>query len=75
MRTGVVPGGVVYPVLFSLYGNGVSTPSSHVELAMYADDTVLVATFRSPALLISYMETYLSTFEHWLRDWRIVINV
>jgi hypothetical protein len=75
MRTGVVPGGVVYPVLISLYGKGVSTPSSHVELVMYADDTALVATFRSPALLISYMETYLSTFEHWLRDWRIVINV
>jgi hypothetical protein len=34
----------------------------------YADDTALVATSRSPSLLVGYLERR-------LRDWRIVINV
>jgi hypothetical protein len=31
-------GGLVSPVLFSLYVKGMSTPSRHVDLALYADD-------------------------------------
>jgi hypothetical protein len=46
-----------------------------VELAQYADDTALVATSRSPPLLVGYLEAYLGRLEHWLRDWRIAINV
>jgi hypothetical protein len=34
------------------------TPSHHVELALYADDTTNIATFRK-ALLVSYLESYL----------------
>jgi hypothetical protein len=52
-----------------------SAPSRHVELALYADDTALIATSRSPLLLVSYLETYLNRLEPWLRDWRIAINV
>jgi hypothetical protein len=51
------------------------TPSRHVELALYADDTALLATSRSPLLFIKYLETYLNGLELWLRDWRIAINV
>jgi hypothetical protein len=39
----------------------------HVDLALHADD--------SPSLLFSLLETYLSRLEHWLRDWKIAINV
>jgi hypothetical protein len=74
MRAGVVQGGLVSPVLFSLYVNDISTPSRHVELAQYADDTALVATSRSPSLLVGYLEVYLDRLERWLRDWRIAIN-
>jgi hypothetical protein len=49
MRAGVVQGGLVSPVLFSMYVNGIPTPSCGVELAQYADDTAVVATFRSPS--------------------------
>jgi hypothetical protein len=42
---------------------------------MYADDTAIIATSRSPALLVSYLEAYLSDLERWLRIWRIAINV
>jgi hypothetical protein len=34
-----------------------------------------VATSRIPSPLVNYLETYLCRLEHWLRDWRIYINV
>ena len=75
MRAGVAQGGLISPVLFSLYVNDMPVPSRHVELALYADDTAIIATSRSPALLVSYLEAYLSDLERWLRVWRIAINV
>jgi hypothetical protein len=62
-------------VLFSLYVNDIPTPSRHVDLAQYEDDTALVAASRSPSLLVGYLEAYLGRLERWLRDWRIAINV
>ena len=49
--------------------------SRHVELALYADDTAIIATSRKPVLLVSYLEANLSGLERWLREWRIAINV
>jgi hypothetical protein len=62
-------------MLFSLYVNDMPTPSRHVELAQYADDTALAATPRSSSLLVGYLEAYLGRLEQWLRDWRITVNV
>jgi hypothetical protein len=50
-------------------------PSRHLELALYADYTAIIAMSRSPTLLVSYLEAYLSDLERWLRVWRIAINV
>jgi hypothetical protein len=75
MRAGVAPGGIISPVLFSLYVNDMSIPSHQVELALYADDTAVMATSRKPELLVSYLESYLSDLERWLNEWRIAINV
>jgi hypothetical protein len=72
MRAGVAQGGFVSPLLFSLYVNDIPVPSRHV---VYADDTALIATSRSPLLLVSYLETYLNRLELWLRNCRIAINV
>jgi hypothetical protein len=71
MRAAVAQGGLVSPVLFSLYVNDTPTPSRHVELAQYADDTAVVATYSSPSLLVGYLEAYLGRLERWLRDWRL----
>ena len=38
-----------------------------------ADDTAITATSRKPALLVSYLESYLSDLERWLREWKIAI--
>jgi hypothetical protein len=64
MRSGVAQGELVSPVLFRLYVNDVPTPSLHIELAHYADDTALVVTSRSLSLLINYLEAYLCRLEH-----------
>jgi hypothetical protein len=63
MRAGVAQGGIISPVLFSLYVNDMSSPSHHVELALYTDNTAVIATSCQTALLVKYLETYLSNME------------
>ena len=75
MRAEVAQGGIISPVLFSLYVNDMPSPSRHVDLALYAEDTAAIATSCQPALLVTYLETYFSDLERWLSEWRIVINV
>jgi hypothetical protein len=75
MRAGVAQGALISPVLFSLYVNDTPSPSHHVELALYADDTAVIATFHKPTLLVSYLESYLNNLQRWLSERRIAINV
>jgi len=39
------------------------SPSRHVELFLFPDDTTVVATSRQPLLFVKYLETYLSDLE------------
>jgi hypothetical protein len=39
------------------------------------DDTAVIAPSRQPALLVRYLETYISDLERWLSEWRFAINV
>jgi len=75
MKAGLAQGGLISLVLFSLYVNDMPLPSHHVELALYADDTAIIATYRKPTLPVSYLESYLNDLQPWLIEWRIVINV
>ena len=68
MRAGVAQVGLISLVLFSLYVNHMPKPSHHVELAIYADVTALIATSRILKLLVSYLGRRLT-------EWRIAINV
>jgi hypothetical protein len=52
-----------------------ASPSRHVELALYADDTAIIATSRKPTVLVSYLEPYLNDLQRWLSESGIVINV
>jgi hypothetical protein len=74
MRAGVAQGGLVSSILFSLCVD-IPAQSHHVELALYADDTTIIATSRKPVLLVSYKKSYLGYLEWWLREWRIAMNV
>ena len=51
------------------------SPSHHVELAFYADDTAIIATSRKPTLLVSYLKSYVSDLQQWLSEWRFAINL
>ena len=46
-----------------------------VELALYADDTAIIAMSLQTSLIVKYLESYLRDLERWLREWRIAINV
>jgi len=52
-----------------------SSPSHHVELALYAKDRAIIATSRRSALLVSYLESYLNELQPWFSEWRIAFNV
>ena len=56
MQAGVAQGGLISPVLFSLYVN-MPPPLHHIELALYMDDTAIIAMSRKPSLLVSYLES------------------
>jgi hypothetical protein len=77
MRAEVAQDGLMSLVLFSLYANDMPSPSpsQHVELALYADDTAIIATSRKPTLLVSYLESYLNDLQRWLTERRNAINV
>jgi len=75
MRAGVAQGGLISPVLFSLYVNDMPSSSHRVELALYADDTAVVATSRKPTLLVRHLESYFKNLQRWLSEWRIAISV
>jgi hypothetical protein len=49
------------------------TPSRHFELALYTDDTAIMATSNKPAQLVSYLESYLTDLEQEVKEWRIPI--
>jgi hypothetical protein len=57
MRAGVAQGGLISPVLYSLYVNDMPRPSHHVEKAIYANDTAIIATPRTSALLVSFLKS------------------
>jgi hypothetical protein len=68
-------GGLISTVLFSLYVNDLPTPSHHVKLTLYTDDTAIIATSRKLMLLVSYLESYLSGLQQLLSEWRMAVNI
>jgi hypothetical protein len=67
---------VFEPDLFCINIPTVSSWIFHdVELALYSDDTAIIATSRKPTLLVSFLESYFIDLQRWLSEWRIAINV
>jgi len=50
-------------------------PLHYVELALYVDDTAIIATSGNPTLHFSYLESSLNDFQRWLNEWWIASNV
>jgi hypothetical protein len=66
---------LISPVLLSLYVNDMLSPSHHVELALYADDTTIISMSCKLTLLVSYLESYLNDLQRWLSELRFTINI
>ena len=49
----VAQGGLIFPILVSLYVNDMPTPSHHLKLSLYVNTMVIIAKSHSPTLLIS----------------------
>jgi hypothetical protein len=64
----------ICPLPFGLYINK-PTPSQLIELALYADDSAIVATSRKPTQLLSYLESYIQILPRCMSEWRMFINV
>jgi hypothetical protein len=75
MWAGVAQGRLISLVLFCVYVNDMPSPLHHVELALYVDDTAIIAMSHKPTLLVCYLESYLNDLQQWLSEWRIAINV
>jgi len=58
-RLALTQSGIVSYVLSCLYVRDMPAPSHHFELALYADDTAIMATSNKSAQLVSYLESYL----------------
>jgi hypothetical protein len=68
MRAGVAQGGLISPVFFRLYINDMPSPSLRVNLAVYADDTAIIATSRKLTLLVGYLVSTLNDIQRWLSE-------
>jgi hypothetical protein len=69
MRAEVAQGGLTSPGVFGLYVNDMPSRTNHVGLALYADNTAIIATSRKLTLLVSYLESYLNDIQRWLSEW------
>jgi hypothetical protein len=68
MRPGIAEGGIISPILFSLYDNDMPSPSRHFELALSMDKTAVIDTSCHPTLLVKYLDTYFNDLERWLSE-------
>ena len=55
MWTGMAWGGVIFLAPSSLYVNNMRMPPCHIELAVSANHTAVIATSHQPAVLVSYL--------------------
>jgi len=62
MQAGIAQGGLISPVPFSLYVNDMPPHTHHIELALYADDTAIIATSRKPRCLSATWSLNSTTF-------------
>lgn len=73
LAAGVPQGSVLSPLLFNIFTADIPK-SAGTTLAIYADDTAILARSNSAHLVTQYLQRTLHVLEEWLHLWRIVVN-
>ncbi len=72
-EAGVPQGSVLGPTLFNLYINDLPEVEK-TKLALYADDTAILSSSRSTALIFDRIQDASKKTESWCKKWRIIMN-
>ena len=73
IRAGVPQGSVLSPLIFSLFTSDIPK-SRKAHLALFADDTAIYYTGRSPDSIARTLQSSATALGAWFRKWRIEVN-
>lgn len=75
IKTGIPQGTILGPVLFSLYVNELPEVCPEVGLQMYADDTVVYVSGKSPVVIGNTLTKSLEKVSNWLNKSCLTLNL
>lgn len=73
MEAGVPQGSVLSPILYAVYTADVPK-TKMTSLAVYADDTAILARSTQPQMVTRYLQEAMDRLEEWCSLWRISVN-
>lgn len=73
LEAGVPQGSVLSPLLYAIYTADIPK-SIRTSLAVYADDTAILARSRQPYLATKYLQELVDLLEEWCCKWLIKVN-
>lgn len=73
IEASVAQGGLLSPMLFSLYMNDIPQ-TNQVKLAIYADDITFYTTDKNPVIVSSRLNEALEQLHSWQIKWKMITN-
>lgn len=73
LEAGVPQGSVLSPLLYSLFTRDIPKPPNS-QIAVYADDTAILACSLSPVLMCRYLQEAATVIEEWFSRWLLKVN-
>ncbi|VVC42657.1 Reverse transcriptase domain, partial [Cinara cedri] len=76
IKAGVPQGSVLGPTLFNIYCNNYNIPTPpNSQLAMFADDTIILTQNSSLDLAIQNIQSSLNEITFWFKNWKLKLNL